>query len=164
MSVDTPSVTVAPTAARFPRGTTLLVGAWLAGVVSPLVWLYGLVLFTDIPTGGDQGLYSSLAGVALFGHAATLIAFAITLGLGRDRRRAPVVAVVLAVLSVLSLVIFWSGAPVVLGAGAAWCAGLPKDREPLPGRARIAGRVGVGVAVLNLVIWYGSSLAAVLTR
>ena len=59
-------------------------------------------------------------------------------------------------MSLLTLIAFWSGAPGVLGAGAAGLAGLTRGGRPLGGAARVAGLVGVFIALLNVVFTVGS--------
>jgi hypothetical protein len=61
-------------------------------------------------------------------------------------------------LAVLSVVFFWAGAPGILGACAAWCAGLTRDRRPLDGAARVAGILGAFLALLNVVLSVGGVL------
>ncbi len=66
----------------------------------------------------------------------------------------------LGALSVLTVIVFWSGAPGLLGAGAAWLAGLTRGGQPLGGAARAAGLVGVFIALLNVVLSVGGVLLA----
>lgn len=159
---------VAPTGDRprgftLPRGPVLIGGAWLVGVIGPLLFFLGVIAFTDTDPWTDEGPVASIVSIAVVGHVALALALGLALGLGRSPRRAPAIAVTLGVLSVVLLVLFWSGAPVVMGACAAWCAGLSTDRRPLAGAPRIAGMVGVFVALLSLIVWYGSSIAAVVS-
>jgi hypothetical protein len=163
VTVSLDASTTAPARSfTLPRGPVLIGGAWLLGVVGPLIFFLGVILFTDRDAFANEGPVDSIVSIAVVGHVATALALGLALGLGRDPRRAPAVSVVLGVLSVVLLVLFWSGAPVVLGACAAWCAGLSRDRRPLPGAARIAGLVGTFVALLSLVIWYVSSFGDLL--
>jgi hypothetical protein len=83
----------------------------------------------------------------------------ITLLLRRTPERAKVGAILLGALSVLTLVVFWSGAPGVLGACAAWLAGLTRGGRPLGGAARAAGIVGAFIALLNVVLTVGGEIA-----
>ena len=68
------------------------------------------------------------------------------------------IVVVLGSLAVLTVIVFWSGAPGIFGACAAWLAGLTKGGRPLGGAARVAGIVGVFVAVLNILLSVGGIL------
>lgn len=164
MSVSAPSSTDRSRSLRLPRGPLLIGGAWLLGVIGPLVFFLGVIAFTDTDPWTDEGPVASIVSIAVVGHVALALALAIALGLGRNPRRAGVASVVLGVLSVVLLALFWSGAPVVMGACAAWCAGLSRGRPALTGAPRVAGIVGVFVALLSLVVWYLSSIAAVVTR
>jgi hypothetical protein len=58
-------------------------------------------------------------------------------------------------LAVVTVVFFWSGAPGILGACAAACAGLTSGGRPLPWGARVAGIVGAFFALLNVVLTVG---------
>ncbi|ONH30636.1 hypothetical protein BL253_12990 [Pseudofrankia asymbiotica] len=61
---------------------------------------------------------------------------------------------------VATLVVFWSGAPGLLGGCAAWLAGLTRGGRPLGGAARIAGIVGAFIALLNIVLTVGGVIVA----
>jgi hypothetical protein len=56
---------------------------------------------------------------------------------------------------VLTMIVFWSGAPGLFGAAAAWLAGLTRGGRPLGGAARIAGIVGAFVVVLDVLLTVG---------
>jgi hypothetical protein len=73
----------------------------------------------------------------------------------RSPERARIGAFVLVGLSILTLIFFWSGAPGIFGACAAWCAGLTKGGRPLAGAARVAGIIGAFIALLNVVLTIG---------
>jgi hypothetical protein len=77
---------------------------------------------------------------------------------GAHPQRARVGSLVLAALSVLTIIFFWSGAPGVLGACAVWCAGLTRGGRPVAGAARVAGIVGAFIAWLNVVLTIGGVL------
>ena len=106
--------------------------------------------FTDDPYRAE-GPVDSLKSIALFGGIALLIALAIALPLRRDPGKARVGAMVLGSLALLTLPLFWSGAPAIFGAAAAWMAGLTKDAEPQTGAARGFGIVGLVVAAILVV-------------
>ena len=57
----------------------------------------------------------------------------------------------LGVLALVSVPLVWSGAPAVLGASAAWLAGLTKGGHPQSGAGRAFGIIGFVVAVLGVV-------------
>jgi hypothetical protein len=120
------------------------------------------ILLTDNDPYRSEGPVQSMIGVGLFGTAALVIGVGLTLWLVRTPERAKVGAILLGALSVLTLLVFWSGAPGVLGACAAWLAGLTRGGRPLGGAARTAGIVGVFVALLNVVLTVGGLLVAYL--
>jgi len=96
-----------------------------------------------------------MLAIGIIGTVALALGVALAASLSRTEQRAAVGAVVLAVLSVVTLVFFWSGTPGILGACAAWCAGLTRGGRPLTGAARVAGIVGAFVAALNIVLTVG---------
>lgn len=65
-------------------------------------------------------------------------------------------------LSVLTVIVFWSGAPGIFGAAAAWLAGLTRGGRPLSGAARVAGIVGAFVAALNILLSVGGILLSLI--
>ena len=81
-----------------------------------------------------------MIGVGILGTAALLIVVGLGLWQAHAPQRATMGAIVLGALSLLTLIAFWSGAPGVLGAGAAGLAGLTRGGRPLgeppEGRAR----------------------------
>jgi hypothetical protein len=107
-------------------------------------------VFNDDPYRAE-GPVESIKGIALFGGIALVVALAIALPLRRDPTRARIGAMVLGSLALLTLPFFWSGAPAVFGASAAWMAGLTKDAEPQTGAARGFGIVGLVVAAILIV-------------
>jgi hypothetical protein len=162
MSVPTASPATSSRGLVLPRGPVLVALAYAVGVLGPILVLAGVIAFTDEDPYAPQGPVESMVGIAIFGTIALALALGIALGLGRSPSRAGVAAVILGVLSVVSLVFFWSGAPAVFGACAAWCAGLTRDRRPLGGAARVAGIVGAFVVLFDLVLVIGGfTLAAV---
>jgi hypothetical protein len=106
-------------------------------------------------TGDDpyraEGPVDSIKGIALFGGIALVVALAIALPLRRDPAKARIGAMVLGSLALLTLPFFWSGAPAIFGAAAAWMAGLTRDTEPQTGAARGFGIVGLVVAAILVV-------------
>ncbi len=134
-------------------------GHMLVAIVFLLTTMAGLAFHTaDFvlnQTGDDpyraQGPVDSIKGIALFGGIALVVALAIALPLRRDAAKARIGAMVLGSLALLTLPFFWSGAPAVFGAAAAWMAGLTKDTEPQTGAARGFGIVGLVVAAVLVV-------------
>ena len=98
-------------------------------------------------TGNDtasQGMKEYLPVVAIV-VVATALVFGLvvrTAGQGNAGRR----ALILAVLGVLSLVVFWSGLPPVLALGAIGCA------MATPGGPSTAGKVSIGLGGVTLVL------------
>jgi hypothetical protein len=98
-----------------------------------------------------EGPVDSITSIALFGGIALIVALAIALPLRRDPARARIGAMVLGSLALLTLPFFWSGAPAIFGAAAAWLAGLTKDTHPQTGAARGFGIVGLVVVAILVV-------------
>ena len=135
----------------------VFVGTVYAVCVLGLLAAFGAdILFTDKDPYRSEGPVESMIAVGVIGTAALAVGVAIALGLGRSTpERAKVGAILLGGLAILTLVVWWSGAPGVLGACAAWAAGLTRGGRPLPGLARVAGIVGAFIAVLNVVFIVG---------
>jgi hypothetical protein len=124
-------------------------------VLAMLAVFTGSIIFSDKDPHRSGGPIEEIIGVSMFGTAALVIGVGLALWLARTPERARVGSFVLAALSVLTVVFFWSGAPGIFGACAAWCAGLTKGGRPLSGGARVAGIVGAFIALLNVVITIG---------
>jgi hypothetical protein len=138
----------------------MLIGTVYVVCVLGLIAVFvGDIVFTDNDPYRSEGPIESIIGIGLYGTAALVIGVGIGLWLVRSPERAKVGAILLGALSVLSLVAFWSGAPGVLGACAAWLAGLTRGGRPLGGAARVAGIVGLFIAILNVVVTVGGMIA-----
>ena len=111
----------------------------------------GTILFTDQDPNAPSGAIESIQSVAVVGGIGFVLALAIAIPLSRDPQRARTGAIVLGVLAILTLPVFWSGAPATLGACAAWLAGLARGSHPQVGAARAFGIVGIVIAVLDIV-------------
>jgi hypothetical protein len=134
----------------------VLVGAVYAVCVLGLIAVHaGEIVFTDKDPHRSEGPIESIITVGLVGTAALVIGLGIGLFLVRTPERAKVGAILLGALAVLTLPAFWSGAPGVLGACAAWLAGLTRGGRPLGGAARAAGIVGAFIALFNVVLVVG---------
>ncbi len=118
------------------------------------------ILFNDKDPHRSEGPIESMIGVSVVGTTALVIGVGSALWLIRTPERARVGAIVLGALSVLTLVVFWSGAPGLLGGCAAWLAGLTRGGRPLGGAARTAGIVGAFIALLNIVLTAGGVIVA----
>jgi hypothetical protein len=131
--------TAATRSVPVPSGR-VLVGTVYAVCVLGLIGVFvGEILFTDNDPYRSEGPVESITGVGVVGTVALAI------GVG------------------LTLVIFWSGAPGLFGACAAWLAGLTRGGRPLGGAARVAGIVGAFIALLNIVLTVGGVLSAGVT-
>jgi hypothetical protein len=157
--MTSPSTTSSPTTST--RSRTLPSGPVFVGIIYAVCVLgliaifVGEILFTDHDPHAKEGPIASILSVGIVGTAALLIGVGLVLALRRTPERAAVGAVVLGVLAVLSLVFFWSGAPGIFGACAAWLGGLTRGSTPQRGAARAAGIVGAFVAVLDVVLTVG---------
>ncbi len=140
-----------------------------------VAWVYGLcvvglvaVFAVEIAVGDKdphraQGPVDSITAVATFGTVALAVGAGLVLWLRRTPSSARVGALLVAALAVLTIGFFWSGAPGVLGACAAWCAGLTRGARPLVGAARAAGVVGALIAMLNVVLSVGGVVVSAFT-
>lgn len=140
----------------------VFIGAVYAVCVLGLLAIFcAQILFTDVDPHASEGPIASIVGVGAVGTAALLIGVGAGTWLVRKPERASVGAVVFAVLSVLTLLVFWSGAPGIFGACAAWLAGLTRGSQPRGGSARVAGLIGTFVAVLGVVLTVGGVLLGI---
>jgi hypothetical protein len=147
-------VSTLTTDGRTTRGlpAPLLVGgAFVLSTVANIAFQVGDIVFTDNDPHRPEGPVESIQSIAVVGLLALVIALAVALPLSRNPARSGIGAIVLGALSVISLPLFWSGAPAVLGASAAWLAGLTRGGRPLSGAARAFGVIGFVVAVLGVV-------------
>ena len=144
----------AATAVATRRGLTgpaLLTVVFLLTTITGIGFHTAEILFTDSDPYRYQGPVESIGSIAMFGTVELLLTLAIVLPLRKDPGKAKVGAIVLGVLALLTLPLFWSGAPAIFGAGAAWLAGLVKGVEPQTGAARGFGVVGLVLAALLIV-------------
>ena len=111
----------------------------------------GEILFTNHDPHAPGGPIESIESVAIVGGIGLVVALALALPLAKNAAKARVGAIVLGVLALVSLPDFWSGAPAVLGASAAWLAGMTKGGQPQSGAARGFGIIGFVIAVLEVV-------------
>jgi hypothetical protein len=155
---STDTTTASHRSVSLPSAPVLIGAAYAVCVLGLIAIFCAQILFTDVDAHADEGPIASIIGVGVLGTAVLLIGVGASLWLVRTPERASVGAVVFAALSVLSLVVFWSGAPAILGACTAWLAGLTRGSRPLGGAARTAGIVGVCVVVLGMVLTVGGVL------
>jgi hypothetical protein len=142
----------------------VFIGVVYAVCVLGLIAIFvGTIVFSDVDPYENDGPIESIVSVGVVGTAALVIGVGLSMWLVRTPERAAVGAVVLGTLSVLSLVVFWSGAPAVFGACAAWLGGLTRGSRPQGGAARVAGIVGGFIAVLNVVLTIGGTIIGIVT-
>ncbi|MDT5042478.1 MAG: hypothetical protein QOE51_3463 [Actinoplanes sp.] len=141
-------------------GPVLVAGAFLLSTVVNLCFQLGDIVFTDHDPHRSEGPIDSIVSISVVGVAGLIIALAIALPLVRDPALAKIGAIVLGALALVSAPFFWSGAPAVFGAAAAWLAGLTRGARPLSGAARGFGIVGFVVAVLVVVATFVGCITA----
>ncbi len=153
------------TTSRTTRGLSaplLVGGAFVLSTVANICFHVGEILFTNHDPHAPDGPIASIESVAVVGGIGLIIALAVALPLAKDPAKARVGAIVLGVLALVFLPVFWSGAPAVLGASAAWLAGLAKGGQPQSGAARAFGVIGFVIAVLEIVATFAGPVAQAL--
>ena len=108
---------------------------------------------------GDRSPEEQLPVIIVIGVTGLLAALGIGTWLSGDR--APRGAVVLGVLSILTLPVFFSGAPASLGAMAAVRAGFARGGSPTTGAPRAFGLAGIVIAVLIIVAVFGGNISGI---
>jgi hypothetical protein len=147
---------------QLPAARTLIGAVLVACVLFPLGIFVGEILFTDRDAYRSDGPVDSIISIGLVAGVGLVLALGLGALLVRTPERARIGAVVFAALSVLTIVVFWSGTPGLFGASAAWLAGLTRGGRPLGGAARVAGIVGAFVAVLNILLSLGGLVLSAL--
>ncbi len=109
---------------------------------------------------GDRSPEEQLPVIIALGVVGLLAALGVGKWLSGDKARRG--AVVLGVLSILTLPVFFSGAPASFGTMAAVRAGLARGGSPAGETARGFGIVGVVVTVLIIVVVFGGNLAGII--
>lgn len=143
---------------QLPSAAVFVGGVYAVCVLALDAVFLAEILFSDKDPHRSHGPIDSIVSISVVGTAALLVGVGLALWLTRTAERAKAGSLVLAALCLLTIVFFWSGAPGVFGACAAWCAGLTRGGRPLSGAARVAGIVGASVAVLNVVLTVGGVL------
>lgn len=129
----------------------LVGGTFALSTLLNLALHVGEILFTDHDPHAPDGPIASIQSVGVVGGVGLLVALAVAVPLSRDPHRAKIGAIVLGALAIITLPVFWSGAPATLGACAAWLGGLARGSHPQAGAARGFGVVGMVIAVLGIV-------------
>jgi hypothetical protein len=154
----TQSTSTAGRTVQLPSAPALIGTVFAACVLLPMAVFLADILFTDNDPYRSEGPVDSIVSIGVVGGVGLVLAVGLGALLVRAPERARIGAVVLAVLAVLTVVVFWSGTPGMLGASAASLAGLTRGGRPLGGAARVAGIVGFFVAVLNVLLSVGGIL------
>jgi hypothetical protein len=100
--------------------------------------------------------------IIVLGVIGLLAALGIGKWLSDDRSRRG--AVVLGALSILTLPLFFSGAPASFGAMAAVRAGFARGGSPTTGTPRGFGIAGIVIAVLSIVAVFGGNIAGIVDQ
>ncbi len=129
----------------------LVGGAFALTTLLNIATHVGEILFTDHDPHAPDGAVASIVSTTIAGGIGLVLALAVAVPLSRTADGARTGAIVLGALTILSLPVFWSGAPATLGAAAAWLAGLARGSHPQSGAARGFGIFGIVVAVLVIV-------------
>ena len=150
--------TLATRKVSLPSPTVFIALVYALTVGFTELWFAGDIVFTDVDPYANDGPVESMVAIGIIGTAALVLVVALGSWLVRRPERAKVGAVVLATLSIVTMLFFWSGAPGIIGAGAAWQAGLLRGGRPQLGAARVAGIVGLFAAALNVALTVGGLL------
>jgi hypothetical protein len=109
---------------------------------------------------GDLPPEEQIPVIVALGVFGLLVALGVAKWLSGDRARRGAVA--LGVLSILTLPLFFSGAPASFGTMAAVRAGLARGGSPVRGAARSFGVVGIVVTVLIIIAVWGGNAAGII--
>lgn len=156
--------TLATRKVSLPSPTVFIALVYALTVGFTELWYIADILLTDVDPYANDGPVESMLAIGIIGIIGIIgtAALVLVVGLGgwlvRRPERAKVGAVVFAVLSIVTMLFFWSGAPGVLGAGAAWQAGVLRGGRHQSGAARVAGIVGLFAAALNVALTVGGLL------
>jgi hypothetical protein len=110
-----------------------------------------LVVALDLDPEGPGTARQEMIDIGLVGTTALVIGVLPGLHLARSESASRIGAIVYGALSVLTIPFFWSGAPGVLGAVAAWLGGLTRGRTSLRGAPRVFAIIGLCIAIINCV-------------
>jgi hypothetical protein len=153
-----PASTATSRTVELPSARAFVGGVYAVCVLGLLAVMAVSIVVSDEDPHRTNGPIDSIIAISVVGTSALVIGVGIALQMVRTPERARIGSFVLAALAVVTIIFFWSGAPGVFGACAAWCAGLTKGARPLGGGARAAGIVGAFIALLNVVLTIGGVL------
>lgn len=155
MSTNTSASQTRTRSFTLPSAPVLVGGVYAVCVLGLIAVFVGEILFTDHDPHASHGPIDSIVSVGIFGTVALVIAVGLSLWFNTSPERARVGAMVLAALSIITIPVFWSGAPGIFGACAAWLGGLTRGSRPQTGAARNAALVGAFIALLGVVMTVG---------
>jgi hypothetical protein len=143
---------------RVPCAPVLIGGVYCLCVLAIIAIPAGSMLVTDEDPFRSFGPVEEIVSIGVAGTTALVVGVLAGLALVRSPGRARVGAIVFGALAIITLPLFWSGAPGIFGAVAAWLAGLTRGHRPLDGASRIFGVIGLCVAILNPIVSLGGEL------
>jgi hypothetical protein len=117
---------------RIPSAPVVISTVYAFCVVVPLVYLTLVVALGLDPNGPDTARQEILA-IGLIGTTALAIGVLPGLYLAKSDSASRIGAMVYGALSLLTILLIWSGTPGVFGAVAAWLGGLTRGRTPYRG-------------------------------
>jgi hypothetical protein len=147
---------------RVPSAPVLIGGVYAICVLLMELIFAAQILFTDTDPHAPEGPIESMVSIGWVGTAALLLGVLPGLALARTAGGAKAGAIGYGALSVVILVFFWSGAPGIFGAVAAWLGGLTRGRSPQTNVARGFAIVGLCIAILNAIVSIGGTAASAL--
>ena len=147
---------------RVPSAPVLIGGVYALCVLAVIAFPAGSIVFTDEDPFRSEGPVEEIVSIGVAGTTALAVGVLAGLALVRSPGTARVGAIVFSALAIITLVFFWSGAPGIFGAVAAWLAGLTRGRRLLDGTACFFGVIGLCVAILNPIVSLGGALLRLL--
>lgn len=147
----TQSSTATPQRAVVPAYPVLLGIVFTISTVGMALNLVAAIA-TDVVDEGPRTLHEQLAGVIGFGLGGLAVSVLGAWWFSRTESRAKIGAIIFGVLAVPTIILFFSGAPGMFGATAAFLAGLTRGRTPAAGAPRAFGIIGLVFAILNILI------------
>ncbi len=154
-TTNTPIEGTATRTVRLPSAAVTVGFVYAMCTLAPVAFFVGQILFTDVDPHKHQGPIESIVSVGLVGTLALVLGVGMGLWFAARAQRARVGALVLAALAIITIPAFWSGAPGIFGACAAWLGGLTRSSSPQTGAARYAGILGAFIALLDVVLTLG---------
>jgi hypothetical protein len=136
---------------RIPSAPVVISTVYAFCVVVPLVYLTLVVALGLDPNGPDTARQEILA-IGLIGTTALAIGVLPGLYLAKSDSASRIGAMVYGALSLLTILLIWSGTPGIFGAVAAWLGGLTRGRTPYRGAPRVFAIIGLCIAILNATV------------